>query len=211
MRKEEFLAEVKERLAGLPAQELEKSLEYYREMIEDRIEDGMEEEEAVAEMGSVEEAAEEILRGTPLPKLVKTKMKLSRTLRSWEIVLLIAGAPIWLPLLVCVVLIFLACYAVLGVMMFVMHAVNLALAAAGAGGIVLAVLQFSAGRHLAGGFYLGSGLFCAGTAVLMFFGAKHLDRILIYTGKRFGLWIKRQFLKRLEERSERVLKEVKSI
>lgn len=211
MRKEEFLAEVKERLAGLPAQELEKSLEYYREMIEDRIEDGMEEEEAVAEMGSVEEAAEEILRGTPLPKLVKTKMKLSRTLRIWEIVLLIAGAPVWLPLLVCVVVMFLTCYVVLGTMIFVMHAVNFSLAAAGVGGIALGVLQFILRHGLGGGFFLGAGLFCAGASVLMFFGVNHLDRVLVGTTKRFGLWVKRQFLSRIEKRSEGVAGEAGSI
>ena len=56
MTKQEFIDEIKSRLNGLPEEEIQKSLDYYSEMIDDRIDDGMEEEEAVGEIGSVDDA-----------------------------------------------------------------------------------------------------------------------------------------------------------
>lgn len=54
MQKTEFLDRLRAALADLPAEELEKTLGYYAEMIEDRMEDGMDEEAAVAAMGDPE-------------------------------------------------------------------------------------------------------------------------------------------------------------
>ena len=48
MTKLNFLLSLNEKLAGLPKNEIEEHLNFYVEMIEDRIEDGMPEEEAVA-------------------------------------------------------------------------------------------------------------------------------------------------------------------
>ena len=57
MQKTEFLDRLRTALADLPAEELEKTLGYYAEMIEDRMEDGMDEEAAVAAMGDPEAVA----------------------------------------------------------------------------------------------------------------------------------------------------------
>lgn len=202
MNKEEFLSGVRERLAGLAPKELEESLSYYREMIEDHMEDGMQEQEAVAAMGSVEEAASQILEGMSLPKLVKSKVRLSRTLRAWEIALLIGGSPVWVPLIVCIVLVFFAFYVTAASLLFAVHAVNLALAAAGVAGVGSAVIQFVTGRALGGGMTLGGAIFCAGAAVLLFLGSRHVDRAFIYLAKHFGLWIKSLFLGRFEKRKQ---------
>ena len=48
MNKKDFLDALNRRLATLSAQEREKSLLYFSEMIDDRIEEGMSEEEAVS-------------------------------------------------------------------------------------------------------------------------------------------------------------------
>lgn len=53
MTKQEFLDKLEAGLAG--TNEEEQVLEFYREMIADRVEDGMSEEEAVAQVGTVEE------------------------------------------------------------------------------------------------------------------------------------------------------------
>ncbi len=55
MKKEEFLNELTGRLSELPPQEREKSLSYFSEMIDDRMEEGMKEEEAVGSMESLDE------------------------------------------------------------------------------------------------------------------------------------------------------------
>ena len=55
MRKQEFLAKLRKGLSGLPQDDIEERLIFYSEMIEDRKEEGLSEEEAVAAIGSVDE------------------------------------------------------------------------------------------------------------------------------------------------------------
>ena len=60
MTKETFLAEIREKIQGLPQSDIEKFLDYYAEMIDDYVEDGRTQEEAIRELGSVEEIVEQI-------------------------------------------------------------------------------------------------------------------------------------------------------
>ena len=55
MKKQEFLDELKKALWALPEADQKNSLEYYAEMIDDRMEDGLSEEEAVAAIGDLDE------------------------------------------------------------------------------------------------------------------------------------------------------------
>lgn len=99
MNQELFLQLLRKQLFALPEAERERCIEDYRAMIADRVEDGMTEEEAIAQLGSPEEIAEQILAEIPISTLVKECIRPKRRLRLWEIVLLILGAPLWLPLL----------------------------------------------------------------------------------------------------------------
>ncbi|MBR5232537.1 MAG: hypothetical protein IKW00_09885 [Clostridia bacterium] len=67
MTREMFLEELKEALCGLDAEEIESVVAYYSEMIEDRIEAGMSEEDAVAAMEPVDTIAARVL-GDALPE-----------------------------------------------------------------------------------------------------------------------------------------------
>ena len=98
MGKAEFMETLRKRLAGLPQAEIEERLAFYNEMIDDRIEDGLTEEEAVAEVGPVEDVVNQIMSEIPLTALVREKVRPKRTLRVWEIILLVLGSPIWLSL-----------------------------------------------------------------------------------------------------------------
>lgn len=62
MKKAEFLACLRQRLISLPEDEAGKSAAFYSEMIDDRIEEGMTEEEAVAALGDPSGIAEAILQ-----------------------------------------------------------------------------------------------------------------------------------------------------
>jgi uncharacterized membrane protein len=99
MKREEYLDRIRALLQDLPPEDLERSLAFYAESIADRMEDGMSEEEAVASMESPEEAANAILLEQPLPTLVKVRVKERRQLSALEILLLVLGFPLWLPLL----------------------------------------------------------------------------------------------------------------
>ena len=92
----EFLAALREGLSGLPQEDIEERLSFYAEMIDDRIEDGMTETEAVSSLGSVESIVEQTIAQIPLAKLVRKKIKKERKMKPWEIVLIALGSPIWL-------------------------------------------------------------------------------------------------------------------
>lgn len=62
MLKVDFLDYVRKGLCSLSEEDVERSIRYYSEMIDDRIEDGVSEEEAVAAMGEPEAVIAEILK-----------------------------------------------------------------------------------------------------------------------------------------------------
>ena len=101
MLKAEFLARLREKLSCLPADDLEERLGFYGEMIDDRVEEGLSEHEAVATVGTVDEVADQILAETPLGKLVKERIKPKRRLSTGEIALLAVGSPVWAPPTAC--------------------------------------------------------------------------------------------------------------
>lgn len=70
-----FLKALQEQLRRLPEQERQQSLHFYDEMIDDRMEEGMEEQAAVAALGDPGEIARQVLMELSLPKLVKTRLR----------------------------------------------------------------------------------------------------------------------------------------
>ena len=113
MSKQGFLAQLRKGLSGLPQEDIEERLTFYSEMIDDRIEEGLSEPEAVSAIGTVDDIITQILADTTITKLVKEKVKPKRTPKAWEIVLLVLGSPIWLSLLIVAFAIVLSLYATL--------------------------------------------------------------------------------------------------
>ena len=191
MSKEEFLSALRNSLYGLPKEDIEKTIDYYSESIDDRIEDGLTETEAVKAIGTVEEIVSQILMETPLPKLVKTKVKPDRSLKAWEIVLLILGAPVWLPLILAAVIIILAVYIVLWSVVVVLYAADLSVAAGAVAGIFSAFVFVFTGHIVQAVLIFGAGLFCAGMAVLMFFGFNQVTKGFLFVSKKLLFAIKK--------------------
>ena len=167
MDKYDFLLALEKRLEGLPEADRQASLDFYAEMLDDLVEGGMTEAEAVATLGSVDTIAEEILMDTPLPKLVKAKMK-KRRLSGLEITLLAVGFPIWLPILVSLLSVIFAIYVSLWAAVISLYAANVAMAACAPTGILAAVVLFASGKPTAALLFLGAGLALAGLSILWF-------------------------------------------
>ena len=110
MNKLDFILTLRGRLENLPQEDVEDRLRFYMEMIEDRMEGGLSEEDAVAELGTVEEISAQIIADIPLAKLVKERVKPKRRLRAGEILLLVLGFPVWLPLLISAAAVVLSLY-----------------------------------------------------------------------------------------------------
>lgn len=99
MKKTEFLALLRQRISILPKREIEETLAYYSEMIDDYIESGYTPEAAVAKMGGVENVAAQILAGSQNATFDAPVVKKQRK-SGLVIALLILGFPLWLPLLI---------------------------------------------------------------------------------------------------------------
>lgn len=196
MNKQQFLTELKKHLFGLPQDDIKQSLDYYAEMIDDRIEDGISEEDAVSDIGDPQEIAKQILMDTPMTKLVRAKAKPSRTLRAWETVLLILGSPIWLSLLIAAAAVVLSVYVVLWSVIISLYAVDFSLAACGVAGVLAFGIVALKGDLTQGLFFAGCSLLCMGLAILLFFGFNQVTKGLLWASKKIWIGIKSCFIRR---------------
>lgn len=198
MHKQEFLLQLRKGLSGLPKDELEEHLTFYSEMIDDRMEDGIGEEAAVRELGSVEALVSQTVAEIPLSKLVKERIAPNRKLKAWEIVLLVLGSPVWLPLLLAALAVFAALYVVLWSVLLVLWSVCLAFAVCGAACVAAGVWFIIKGNVMQGLAAVGAGLFCAGLAIFLFFGCKAATKGVWKLTQKIGLWVKNCFVRREE-------------
>lgn len=168
MTKLEFLEKLNSRLQVLPEGELQDTLAYYNEMIDDKTESGLSEEEAVFELGSPEDIAREITLNLPLPTLMKQKYKRGNPRKGWEIALLCLGSPVWLPLALAAIVLAFVLYALIWASVAVLWAADVALAATSLGCLLAAFpLLFSSLSNAL--FDFGLGFLCAGICAIVFF------------------------------------------
>ncbi|MBQ9429896.1 MAG: DUF1700 domain-containing protein [Clostridia bacterium] len=170
MNKEAFLTALREGLAKLPQVDAEERLAFYGEMIDDRIEEGLGEDEAVASVGSIDEIVAQTATEIPVVQRIKEKIAPKRKLRAWEIVLIVLGFPVWFSLLAVAGALLLALYIVLWALVLSLWASAIALAVCVPACIVLSVAYFAKGLLEAGLMILGSALICAGLAILLCLG-----------------------------------------
>lgn len=200
MNKAEFLAEIRRKIQGLPQSDIEKFLDYYAEMIDDYTEDGHTEEEAIRELGSVEQIVEQILKETPLPRLVQEKVRPTRALRAGEIILLLLGSPLWVPMVLAVLALFFGAYVLLWAAVAVLYAIDLSAFACGAAG-VFSILPFAlSGNLLQGIFLLGVGLIGIGVGLLFLFVCNKVAVLVLHGSKWLLLRVKHAFVGKGEQK-----------
>ncbi len=196
MTKNEFSAALREALFGWPEADVARTLEYYEEMIDDRIEDGMPEEEAVAAMGSIGDILNTVAADAPLPTLVKARVKPRRPLRAWEVVLLILGSPLWLTFLLAALCLVLAGYAVLWALIITLWAVAAALLVCGGAMIVPTVVYAVQGNLPAVIFAIGCGAVLCGVGLLLGVAARFTTKGCAALMRVTGRGIKRLFVRK---------------
>jgi uncharacterized membrane protein len=196
MKKNEFLQELGIEILGLPQEDTEHWLEYYTEMLEDRIEEGMSEQEATAALGDPKAIARQILAQTPFTKLIKNKIAPKRKLQVWEIVLVVLGSPIWLAIAVSLAAAFFAIFASLWAGIVSVWAAELSVAVCGLAGVLFSFFLVGTGTTYQGLLLLGGGLFCAGLAYFGFFACKCLTVLLCKLCKLFVLFVKSLFVEK---------------
>lgn len=196
MNKQEFLEKLRKRLSGLPQEDINERLTFYSEMIDDRIEDGLSETEAVEQIGSIDDIAEQVIADTPVTKIAKEKIKTARRLSAGEIVLLVLGSPIWLSLGIALFAVIFSLYISLWAVIISLWAVFVSFAACFIGGIFACVVFIAGGNAVSGIAMLGAGLVCAGLSVFMFYGCKAVTMGALLLTKKIAIFIKNCFIKK---------------
>lgn len=94
-------------------------------MIDDRIEEGLSECEAVSQIGSIDDIVAQIRSEGAAPVRYTERAFFNKKLSGWEIAVIIIGFPVWLPLLLAFGAIILSVYAVFWALIVTMWAVEI--------------------------------------------------------------------------------------
>lgn len=198
MRKQDFLEQLRKSLSGLPQDDIEERLTFYSEMIEDRMEEGLSEEDAVSAVGSVDEIAAQVVAETPLAKIAKERIKSKRRLSAGEIILLALGSPIWLSLGIAVFALILSLYISLWAVIISLWAVFASLVVCSVGGVLACVIFTAGGNTASGVAMLSAGIVCAGLSVFMFYGCKAATKGILMLTRKTAIWTGNCFVKKEE-------------
>lgn len=198
MRKQEFLVQLRKGLSGLPQDEIEERLTFYEEMLDDRIEEGLSEEQAVLAVGSVDEIVEQTVADIPLARIARERIRPKRRLKAWEIVLMALGSPVWLSLGIAAVAVIFAVYVSLWALIVSLWSIFGALAACTTGSVPMSVLFITGGNGAPGLAILSAGIVCAGFSIFMFCGCREATRDMLTLTKKITRWMKNCLMKKEE-------------
>ncbi len=198
MDKFDFLLKLEEALSGLPKDELDERISFYAEMIDDKIEDGKSEEQAIAEIGSVDEIAEQILKDIPLTKIVKQKIKPKKKLSAVAITLICAGFPVWFPILISVFAVVFSLYVCLWVIVICLYAVSVSCFGSAVGSLFMAVGEITNGKVFEGIALIGAALLLIGLGILLFIFSNLAAKSVLILTKKMTLGIKKLLIKKEE-------------
>ena len=196
MNKREFLERLRKELCGLPQADAEERLTFYGEMIEDRMEEGLSEEEAVAAVGSPAEIAAQVIADTPLTKIARERLKPQRQYKAWEILLLALGSPVWLSLGIAAAAVFFALYVSLWSVIVSLWAVFGSVVGCSFGGLAAGVVLACGGNLLSGLAVIAAGLVCGGVSVFGFYGCKAATKGIVWLTKKMAAAIKNGFIRK---------------
>ena len=197
MNKQQFLEALRARLWQLSEGDRNAQLGYYSEMIDDRMEDGMSEQEAVAALESIDVIANRILQDTPLPVLVKSSIKEKKSgWTAFTVLLLIVLFPVWFPLLCALFAVLITVFAVLWSLVLALFCVVLALIITGIA-VALAPLLLPISLGAWSILYIvGAGLVLAGVGALMLVLGVLAFRGAVLACKGIVFCIKRIFIRK---------------
>lgn len=196
MNKQEFLLALRNNLSALPKTQIDEHILFYNEIIDDHIEDGLSEEQAIAQIGLPEQIAKQILADSPIEKIKTTKPK--RRLKIWEIVVIVLGSPIWVSLLLSALSAVLSLYVGLWCIVIALWSVFAALIGSTFGLLFGGIASVINGTVTEGLAILGASIVCAGLSIFMFFACNAATKGIVWLTKKIILLINKPFVKKEE-------------
>jgi len=125
MTKNEFLKKLRKQISSLPKAEVKEQLGFYSEMIDDRIEEGLSEEDAVEKIGNVGIISAQILSERKDNRTETSETEEKGALTKRDIAVIAIGSPLWVPLAIAVFAIVLSFFACLWSLVLVLWVVEL--------------------------------------------------------------------------------------
>lgn len=195
MTKSEFISSLKKELRRMKNSELKKTLSYYGEIIDDKIESGKSEEEAVAELDNPKDIAAGILEDDEVKANLKPEFMVASTL------LLIIGSPVWVPIAIAVIAIIAALYITAWALIFSFAAAELSIALSAIACVLAGIIAIP-NNWLSSLFLIGAALVLAGLAILLFFPLKALVKWAIHVSWSIFDKIRNSIVKRVGGKDE---------
>ena len=199
MNKNEFLQDLRKNLSGLPQGEVDERISFYEEMIDDRVEEGLTEEEAIEAVGPVNTIVLQTIADTPLTKIVKERVSPKRRMKAWEIILIVLGSPLWLSLLIAAFAVLLAIYVTMWSFVICFWSIFISFIAGAVGGIAGGVFLCCTGNVTQGLLFVSAGLLLTGLSVYTFYGCKASTKMMAEFSAGIVLRIKRWFVRKEED------------
>ena len=190
MTKQEFLTALRKKLSSLSAKEIQDSINFYDEIINDKIEEGKTEEVAVSEIGSIDDIATQILAEKQPVSTTRNAHSIGNTL------LLILSSPIWISLLISAFAIVISLYASIWAVVISLWACFIAFTVSCPCGIILGIFFNFSGNPFVTIAIIGASITVGGLAILTFFASKKLTAVAIVITKKLLVFIKNCFTKK---------------
>lgn len=197
---EEFLQQLKSALAHLPYSEVERVVSYYSENVQDKIEDGVSEEEAIASFGNLDEIVSMIEEEVTITSIVKDKViKKSKDSNVNKIligIIAVLGIPLWIGLGGLAIGLGIGFLAVFWSIPFALGSMYISLAFTSVSGIFIGFIRMFTFEFATGIAYFGVGVIASGLVVMFFQPIVQFFRVF----GQWNLWpfkkIKQRLLKR---------------
>ncbi len=184
MTKIEFLSALEDKLSNLPKKDVAERIIFYEEMIDDKMEEGLCESDAIAELGTVDEIYEGFIKELPLVKIIKHRMTPKRRLGSGKIALIASTSVVWLPLFIALFSVALSLYAVIWSLSVSAWAIFISFAISAPAALLLGVINTVAGNIPYGIIMISGSLVLSGLAILAYYGSLYATKgSAILTGK----------------------------
>lgn len=198
MDKTAFLTSLRAGLNGLPQEDIEERVNFYSEMIDDYVEEGLSEDEAIGRIGPVREIAAQIIADSPLSKPLAETAKPAKKRRGWQITLIVLGSPIWFALLISAFAVVFSVFVALWAIVVSIWAVFACLCCCGVAGIVCGIGLIIGGYWQSGLAMIGAGLVLTGLSILALYGCRGITKAMVWLTRKSVRGIKNR-LKKKEE------------
>ena len=197
MNRQEFTSALRDRLRKehVSREEIDDALTYYSEAIDDRTEDGMSEEDAVAALGGIDQAVAAVCADRPVVRRAISRVCVSRTTIVVTVVLLVLGSIAWIPIVLGLGILAIGVYLAIWALVASLWLADASLVLMGIIGVPLLAHAVASGMVLSGVLQMGCTFVMGGLGVLLVPVMSLATGCLAKASLTFARWVGHFFTK----------------